>query len=115
MLTISSTRAQSNQERLREQLLSSRKLCLMLDIDRTLLQATNDPAMAPLLGACTREAYQLALGQRARANPYEYKDADKDEFTEFEEYDFVRRFSLNREWYYVKLRPHLKQFLEEGE
>jgi len=108
MLTISGTRAQSNQDQLRKQLLGSRKLCLMLDIDRTLLQATNDQAMEPLLGSGTSAAFRQACAELGSSE----RHSDSPPLP-LEEYDQVCRFLLNREWYYVKLRPHLRAFLEE--
>ncbi len=92
-LTISENEAARADDEAKRRLLASRKLSLVVDLDQTIIQATVDPTVADW--------------QKDEHNPNH--DAVKD----------VRAFLLKDDgpgnrgcWYYIKLRPGLKDFLE---
>lgn len=92
-LTISENEAARADDEAKRRLLASKKLSLVVDLDQTIIQATVDPTVADW--------------QKDENNPNH--DAVKD----------VRAFLLKDDgpgnrgcWYYVKLRPGLKTFLE---
>ena len=92
-LTVSQDEASRADEEAKRRLLSAKKLSLVVDLDQTVIQATVDPTVAEW--------------QKDPDNPN--YDAVKD----------VRAFQLTEEgpggngcWYYIKLRPGLKEFLE---
>jgi len=92
-LLVSQAEASKSDEEAKRRLLSSRKLSLVVDLDQTIIHATVDPTVAEW--------------QNDPTNPNH--DAVKD----------VQAFQLIDEapaargcWYYIKLRPGLKQFLE---
>lgn len=91
-LTISENEAARADDEAKRRLLASKKLSLVVDLDQTIIQATVDPTVADW--------------QRDGHNPNH--DAVKD----------VRAFLLKDDgpgnrgcWYYIKLRPGLKEFL----
>ncbi|KAF2227773.1 hypothetical protein BDZ85DRAFT_292823 [Elsinoe ampelina] len=93
-LLISPAEASRSDDEAKRRLITSRKLSLVVDLDQTIIQATVDGTVAEW--------------QNDPTNPNH--DAVKD----------VRAFQLSEEasgvrgcWYYVKLRPGLKQFLED--
>ncbi|PSK46476.1 RNA polymerase II subunit A C-terminal domain phosphatase [Elsinoe australis] len=93
-LLVSAAEASRSDEEAKRRLISSRKLSLVVDLDQTIIHATVDSTVAEW--------------QRDPTNPNH--DAVKD----------VRAFQLLEEapgargcWYYIKLRPGLKEFLEE--
>lgn len=92
-LTISENEAARADDEAKRRLLASKKLSLVVDLDQTIIQATVDPTVADW--------------QKDEHNPNH--DAVKD----------VRAFLLRDDgpgnrgcWYYIKLRPGLKNFLE---
>lgn len=92
-LTISENEAARADDEAKRRLLASKKLSLVVDLDQTIIQATVDPTVADW--------------QKDEHNPNH--DAVKD----------VRAFLLKDDgpgnrgcWYYIKLRPGLKDFLE---
>lgn len=92
-LTVSEREATSIEEEAKRRLIGSRKLSLVVDLDQTIIHATVDPTVGEW--------------QRDSSNPNH--EAVKD----------VRAFQLVDEgagmrgaWYYIKLRPGLKDFLE---
>ena len=92
-LTVSAEEATRADEETKRRLLSSKKLILVVDLDQTIIHATVDPTVAEW--------------QKDPNNPN--YDAIKD----------VRAFQLVDDtpggrgtWYYIKLRPGLKEFLE---
>ena len=92
-LTISENEAARADDEAKRRLLASKKLSLVVDLDQTIIQATVDPTVADW--------------QNDENNPNH--DAVKD----------VRAFLLKDDgpgnrgcWYYIKLRPGLKDFLE---
>lgn len=92
-LLISQAEASKSDEEAKRRLLSSRKLSLVVDLDQTIIQATVDPTVAEWQSDISNPNY----------------DAVKD----------VRAFQLADEapgarscWYYIKLRPGLKEFLD---
>lgn len=92
-LTISENEAARADDEAKRRLLASKKLFLVVDLDQTIIQATVDPTVADW--------------QKDEHNPNH--DAVKD----------VRAFLLKDDgpgnrgcWYYIKLRPGLKDFLE---
>ncbi len=92
-LTISEDEAERADDEAKRRLLASKKLSLVVDLDQTIIQATVDPTVADW--------------QKDEHNPNH--DAVKD----------VRAFLLKDDgpgnrgcWYYIKLRPGLKEFLE---
>ncbi|KAF6219291.1 hypothetical protein HO133_005116 [Letharia lupina] len=92
-LTISENEAARADDEAKRRLLASKKLSLVVDLDQTIIQATVDPTVADW--------------QKDGHNPNH--DAVKD----------VRAFLLKDDgpgnrgcWYYIKLRPGLKGFLE---
>ncbi len=92
-LTVSQDEATRAEDEAKRRLLSLKKLSLVVDLDQTVIQATVDPTVAEW--------------QKDPDNPNH--DAVKD----------VRAFQLTEEgpggngcWYYIKLRPGLKEFLE---
>lgn len=92
-LTISPAEAAKAEDEAKRRLLASRKLSLVVDIDLTIIQATVEPTVAEW--------------QKDPDNPNH--EAVKD----------VRSFLLRDDgpekfrWYYIKLRPGLKEFLEK--
>jgi RNA polymerase II subunit A-like phosphatase len=92
-LTVSQSEANKVEEEAKRRLIASKKLSLVVDLDQTIIHATVDPTVAEW--------------QKDPENPnYE---AVKD----------VRKFQLVDDgpgargcWYYIKLRPGLKEFLE---
>ncbi|KAI9788191.1 MAG: Carboxy-terminal domain (CTD) phosphatase [Peltula sp. TS41687] len=93
-LTISQDEASRVEEEAKRRLLKSRKLSLVVDLDQTIIHATVDPTVAEW--------------QQDRNNP------------NHEAVKFVRAFQLVDDgpgargcWYYIKLRPGLKEFLEK--
>ena len=92
-LTISEHEAARADDEAKRRLLGSKKLSLVVDLDQTIIQATVDPTVADW--------------QKDERNPNH--DAVKD----------VRAFLLKDDgpgnrgcWYYIKLRPGLKDFLD---
>ena len=92
-LTVSQGQATKVEEEAKRQLLASKKLSLVVDLDQTIIHATVDPTVAEW--------------QKDHENPNH--DAVKD----------VRSFQLVDDgpgargcWYYIKLRPGLEKFLE---
>lgn len=92
-LTISENEAARADDEAKRRLLASKKLSLVVDLDQTIIQATVDPTVADW--------------QKDEHNPNH--DAVKD----------VRAFLLKDDgpgnrgcWYYIKLRPGLKDFLD---
>ena len=92
-LTVSQDEALRAEDEAKRRLLSAKKLSLVVDLDQTVIQATVDPTVAEW--------------QKDPKNPN--YDAVKD----------VRAFQLTEDgpggngcWYYIKLRPGLKEFLE---
>ncbi|KAK5115177.1 hypothetical protein LTR85_009935 [Meristemomyces frigidus] len=92
-LLVSQAEASRADEEAKRRLLDSRKLSLVVDLDQTIIQATVDPTVGEW--------------QEDESNPNH--DAVKD----------VRKFQLVDEglpgrgtWYYIKLRPGLKEFLQ---
>jgi RNA polymerase II subunit A-like phosphatase len=92
-LTVSQDEATRAEDEAKRRLLSLKKLSLVVDLDQTVIQATVDPTVAEW--------------QKDPENPNH--DAVKD----------VRAFQLTEEgpggngcWYYIKLRPGLKEFLD---
>ena len=92
-LTISENEAARADDEAKRRLLGSKKLSLVVDLDQTIIQATVDPTVADW--------------QKDDHNPNH--DAVKD----------VREFLLKDDgpgnrgcWYYIKLRPGLKAFLD---
>lgn len=92
-LTISENEAARADDEAKRRLLALKKLSLVVDLDQTIIQATVDPTVADW--------------QKDEHNPNH--DAVKD----------VRAFLLKDDgpgnrgcWYYIKLRPGLKNFLE---
>ncbi|KAK4937311.1 CTD phosphatase Fcp1, partial [Elasticomyces elasticus] len=92
-LLVSQAEANKSDEEAKRRLLASRKLSLVVDLDQTIIHATVDPTVAEW--------------QKDQSNPN--YPAVKD----------VRAFQLVDEgpgaracWYYIKLRPGLKEFLE---
>ena len=92
-LTISENEAARADDEAKRRLLASKKLSLVVDLDQTIIQATVDPTVADW--------------QKDEHNPNH--DAVKD----------VRAFLLKDDgpgnrgcWYYIKLRPGLKEFLD---
>ena len=92
-LTVSQDEATKADDEAKRRLLASRKLSLVVDLDQTIIHATVDPTVADW--------------QKDSENPNH--DAVKD----------VRSFLLKDDgpekkgcWYYIKLRPYLKEFLE---
>ena len=91
-LTISPAEAAKAEDEAKRRLLASRKLSLVVDIDLTIIQATVE--------------HTVADWQKDPTNPNH--DAVKD----------VRKFLLRDDgpekyrWYFIKLRPGLKEFLE---
>lgn len=92
-LTVSQDEATKADDEAKRRLLASRKLSLVVDLDQTIIHATVDPTVADW--------------QKDEDNPNH--DAVKD----------VRSFLLKDDgpekkgcWYYIKLRPNLKDFLE---
>lgn len=92
-LTVSQDEASRAEDEAKRRLLSLKKLSLVVDLDQTVIQATVDPTVAEW--------------QKDPENPNH--DAVKD----------VRAFQLTEEgpggngcWYYIKLRPGLKEFLD---
>lgn len=92
-LTVSAEEATRVEEEAKRRLLASRKLSLVVDLDQTIIHATVDP---------TVEEWQIDQN-----NPNH--EAVKD----------VRKFKLVDDgpgargcWYYIKLRPGLRRFLE---
>ena len=93
-LTVSQDEAAKVDDEVKRRLLGSKKLSLVVDLDQTIIHATVDPTVAEW--------------QQDEENPNH--DAVKD----------VRAFLLKDEgpgskgscWYYIKLRPGLKEFLE---
>ena len=92
-LTISENEAARADDEAKRRLLGSKKLSLVVDLDQTIIQATVDPTVADW--------------QKDEHNPNH--DAVKD----------VREFLLKDDgpgnrgcWYYIKLRPGLKDFLD---
>ena len=94
-LTVSQDEAARVDDEAKRRLLASRKLSLVVDLDQTIIHATVDPTVGEW--------------QQDAENPNH--DAVKD----------VRSFLLKDEgpgnkgscWYYIKLRPGLKDFLED--
>ena len=91
-LLVSAAEASKSDEEAKRRLLSSRKLSLVVDLDQTIIHATVDPTVAEW--------------QNDPSNPNH--DAVKD----------VQAFQLIDDgpgargcWYYIKLRPGLKEFL----
>ena len=92
-LTISENEAARADDEAKRRLLASKKLSLVVDLDQTIIQATVDPTVADW--------------QKDEHNPNH--DAVKD----------VQAFLLKDDgpgnrgcWYYIKLRPGLKEFLD---
>lgn len=92
-LTVSQDEATKVEEEAKRRLLASKKLSLVVDLDQTIIHATVDPTVAEW--------------QKDAENPNH--EAVKD----------VRAFQLVDDgpgargcWYYIKLRPGLKEFLE---
>jgi len=92
-LTVSQDEASRAEDEAKRRLLSDKKLILVVDLDQTVIQATVDPTVAEW--------------QKDPENPN--YDAVKD----------VRAFQLTEDgpggngcWYYIKLRPGLKEFLD---
>ena len=92
-LTVSQAEATRVEDEAKRRLLASKKLSLVVDLDQTIIHATVDPTVADW--------------QKDEENPNH--DAVRD----------VQAFLLKDDgpinkgcWYYVKLRPGLKQFLE---
>ena len=92
-LTVSQKEATKVEEEAKRRLLVNKKLSLVVDLDQTIIHATVDPTVAEW--------------QKDEENPNH--DAVKD----------VRSFQLVDDgpgargcWYYIKLRPGLKEFLE---
>ena len=92
-LTISKNEAARADDEAKRRLLAAKKLSLVVDLDQTIIQATVDPTVADW--------------QKDEQNPNH--DAVKD----------VRAFLLKDDgpgnrgcWYYIKLRPGLKDFLD---
>lgn len=92
-LLISQAEASRSDEEAKRRLTSTRKLSLVVDLDQTIIQAAVDPT--------------IVEWQNDPNNPNH--NAVKD----------VRSFQLNEDgggargcWYYIKLRPGLKEFLE---
>lgn len=92
-LTVSTAEATKVDDEVKRRLLASRKLSLVVDLDQTIIHATVDPTVAEW--------------QKDEKNPNH--DAVKD----------VRAFQLVDDgpgsrgcWYFIKLRPGLKDFLE---
>lgn len=92
-LTVSQDEATKVEEEAKRRLLASKKLSLVVDLDQTIIHATVDPT--------------IAEWQKDTENPNH--EAVKD----------VRAFQLVDDgpgargcWYYIKLRPGLKEFLE---
>ncbi|SLM41201.1 rna polymerase ii ctd phosphatase [Lasallia pustulata] len=92
-LTVSQDEATKVEEEAKRRLLASKKLSLVVDLDQTIIHATVDPTVAEW--------------QKDTENPNH--EAVKD----------VRAFQLVDDgpgargcWYYIKLRPGLKEFLE---
>ena len=92
-LTVSQDEATKADDEAKRRLLASRKLSLVVDLDQTIIHATVDPTVADW--------------QKDEDNPNH--DAVKD----------VQSFLLKDDgpekkgcWYYIKLRPNLKEFLE---
>ncbi|KAF2152661.1 hypothetical protein K461DRAFT_150894 [Myriangium duriaei CBS 260.36] len=92
-LLVSPAEASKSDEEAKRRLLSSRKLSLVVDLDQTIIHATVDPTVAEW--------------QNDSSNPNH--DAVKD----------VQAFQLIDDgpgargcWYYIKLRPGLKEFLD---
>ena len=92
-LTVSQNEATRVEEEARRRLLASKKLSLVVDLDQTIIHATVDP---------TVEEWQ--------------NDQDNPNYEAVKD---VRKFKLVDDgpgargcWYYIKLRPGLKEFLE---
>lgn len=93
-LTVSTAEATKVDDEVKKRLLASRKLSLVVDLDQTIIHATVDPTVAEW--------------QKDEKNPNH--EAVKD----------VRAFQLVDDgpgsrgcWYFIKLRPGLKDFLEQ--
>ena len=93
-LTVSEEEATRAEEEVKRRLLTSKRLSLVVDLDQTIIHATVDPTVAEW-----------------------QKDPDNPNFAALED---VRAFQLVDDgpggrgtWYYIKLRPGLKDFLDE--
>ena len=93
-LTVSEEEATRAEEEVKRRLLTSKRLSLVVDLDQTIIHATVDPTVAEW--------------QRDPDNP------------NYEALKDVRAFQLVDDgpggrgtWYYIKLRPGLKEFLEQ--
>ena len=93
-LTVSTAEAARVEQEAKRKLLASRKLSLVVDLDQTIIHATVDPTVGEW--------------QRDPENP------------NYESLKHVKAFQLvddgpgNREtWYYIKIRPGLKEFLQQ--
>ena len=91
-LTISPAEAAKAEDEAKRRLLASRKLSLVVDIDLTIIQATVEPTVAEW--------------QKDPDNPNH--EAVKDVKSFLLRDDGPEKFR----WYYIKLRPGLKEFLE---
>ncbi|EFX03725.1 RNA polymerase 2 ctd phosphatase [Grosmannia clavigera kw1407] len=94
-LTVSRVAATRAENELQQRLLSQRKLSLVVDLDQTIIHACIDPT--------------IGEWQQDPSNP------------NYEALKDVRRFQLEEGfqglargcWYYIKMRPHLTEFLEK--
>ena len=93
-LTVSEDEATRAEEEVKRRLLTSKRLSLVVDLDQTIIHATVDPTVAEW--------------QKDPENP------------NYEALKDVKAFQLVDDgpggrgtWYYIKMRPGLKQFLEE--
>lgn len=93
-LLVSAAEASKSDEEAKRRLLSSRKLSLVVDLDQTIIHATVDPTVAEW--------------QNDPSNPNYPAVKDVQAFQLVDDGPGARGC-----WYYIKLRPGLKEFLEQ--
>jgi RNA polymerase II subunit A C-terminal domain phosphatase len=94
MLRISQREASRREEEAKRRLLASRKLSLVVDLDQTIIHAAVDPT--------------IAEWQRDHDNPNHEAVKDVHSFQLIDDGPGMRGC-----WYYIKLRPGLKEFMEQ--
>lgn len=92
-LTVSQDEASKVEDEAKRRLLASKKLSLVVDLDQTIIHATVDPTVAEW--------------QKDESNPNHNAVKDVHAFQLVDDGPGARGC-----WYYIKLRPGLKQFLE---
>lgn len=93
LLSVSQDEAMREGEKLQRRLLQNRKLSLVVDLDQTIIHACVDPTVGEWQADPTSPNHE-AVKQVAK---FQLEDGPR---------------NLNSTWYYVKMRPGLKEFLE---